>query len=58
VDGVKTTRKNTDNGQVEETIEVPIWINEHANDPPAEPSTTPVPMETNMNPIQYFTLPT
>jgi hypothetical protein len=28
---VKTTMKNTDNGQVEEMIEVPIWINEPAN---------------------------
>jgi hypothetical protein len=50
---VKTTMKNTDNGQVEEMIELPIWINEPAKDLPADPSTTPVPMEMNMNPIEH-----
>jgi hypothetical protein len=33
---IKTTMKNTDNGQVEETTEVPIWINEPAKDPPMD----------------------
>lgn len=50
---VKTKMKNTDNGQVKEMIQVPVWINEPAKDLPADHSTTPVPMETNVNPIEH-----
>jgi hypothetical protein len=34
---VKTKMKNTDNGQVKEMIQVPVWINEPAKDLPADP---------------------
>ena len=49
---VKTIRKTTISGQVEETVEVPVWINEPAKAPTAEPSTTPAPMEPLENPVE------
>lgn len=53
-DGIilKTITKTTSSGQVEETIEVPVWINELASAPTTEQSTTPVPNETMQNPLE------
>ena len=44
--------KTTATGQIEETIEVPVWIHEPADNTTAGPSTQPVPMEANTNPIE------
>ena len=43
--------KTTASGQVEETIEVPVWIDEPANAATAEASTIPVTMETYAQPF-------